>query len=142
MASTLATECDRRPARIDDHESGSSAVEMVLIFPITLLIVLAIIQFGVWYHAADIARAAAQQGVKTASSYGATAAAGRNQADIVLADNGQGLIVGPTITSYRDNDVVRMTITGRALTVVPIIRLSIHESATAPVESFRPPSGP
>ncbi|MDQ2724508.1 MAG: pilus assembly protein [Actinomycetota bacterium] len=128
--------------RARDDEEGSSAIEMVILFPVTLLIVLLIIQFGVWYHAADIARAAAQQGVKTASAYGATAGAGQAQANAVLDDNGRSLIRGTTVTPFRDAALARMTVAGTALTVVPILHLPIHETATAPVEAFRPPPGP
>lgn len=130
----------RRHARGD--EEGSSAIEMVILFPVTLLVVLVIIQFGIWYHAADIARAAAQQGVKTASAYGATAGAGQAQANAVLDDNGRSMIAGSTVTPFRDGAVARMTVSGTALTVVPILHLPIHETATAPVEAFRPPPGP
>jgi Flp pilus assembly protein TadG len=128
--------------RVTEREDGASAIEMVILFPVTLLVVLVIIQFGVWYHAAAIARAAAQQGVKTASAYGATAGAGQAQAHVVLDDNGRSLIVGTTVTGFRDGAQARMTVTGTALTVVPILHLSIHEAATAPVEAFRPPPGP
>ncbi len=128
--------------RAGDDEEGSSAIEMVILFPVTLLVVLLIIQFGVWYHAAAIARAAAQQGVKTASAYGASAAAGQAQTDSVLNDNGGSLLQGTTVTPFRDATQARMTVTGTALTVVPILRLPIHETVTAPVEAFRPPPGP
>lgn len=128
--------------RATEDETGSSAIEMVILFPVTLLVVLLIIQFGVWYHAAAIARAAAQQGVKTASAYGATAGAGQTQADVVLDDNGRSLIQGTKVTPFRDGTIARMTVTGTALPVVPILHLPIHEAATAPVEAFRPPPGP
>ncbi len=125
-----------------DDEEGSSAIEMVILFPVTLFVVLIIIQFGVWYHAADIARAAAQEGVKTASAYGATAGAGQLRANAVLDNNGRGLIHGTAVMPFRDAALARMTVSGSALTVVPILHLPIRETATAPVEAFRPPPGP
>lgn len=123
-------------------ERGSSAVELVIIFPVTLLIVLLIVQFGVWYHASDVARAAAQQGVKAASAYGATAGAGQHTAAVVLRENGNSLIRAPSVKPYRDAAVARVTIDGIALSVVPVIHLAIHASATAPVEAFRSPAVP
>lgn len=117
-------------------------MELVLVFPVTLLIVLAIVQFGVWYHAADIARAAAQQGVKAASAYRNHAADGEMQAARVIADNGRSLIHHARIAPYRDREVARVTVTGSALTVIPLIHLAITETATAPVEALRPPGGP
>ncbi len=115
---------------------------MVILFPVTLFLVLVIVQFGIWYHAADIARAAAQQGVRTASAYGGTATAGQAQTFAVLDENGRSLIQSSQVTPFRDGALARITVTGRALTVVPILHLLIRESATAPVEAFRPPPGP
>ena len=140
MASISGTDPDG--ASPTGAERGSSAVEMVIIFPVTLLIVLLIIQFGVWYHASDVARAAAQQGVKAASAYGATAAEGQASADTVLRQNGNSLIQAPLVTPYRDGAVARVTVTGSALSVVPAFHLSIHVSATSPVEAVRPPPAP
>ena len=67
---------------------------MVILFPVTLLVVLLIIQFGVWYHAAAVARAAAQQGVKTASAYGATAGRRPETQRNVVLDDKAALIPG------------------------------------------------
>jgi len=141
MASTSVAERGDAVRR-GGNDDGSSAVELVVIFPVTLLIVMAVIQVGVWYHGADIARAAAQEGVKAASAYRASAGAGRDRAERVLAENGHSLIQTPAVTPYRDPGVVRITVTGSALRIVPLFRLAIHASATAPVEAFRPSPGP
>ena len=112
---------------------------MAIIFPVTIFLVFGIIQFGVWYHAADIARAAAQEGARTASAYHSTAAAGGARARRVLNENGSGLITNTAVVDYRDQNVATVAVTGRALQVIPFIPLPVTASATSPVEAFRPP---
>ena len=100
---------------------------MAIVFPVTVFLVFGIIQFGIWYHAADIARAAAQEGARSAS------------AQQVLTQNANGLLIHTHVVPYRDANVATVTVTGRALEVIPFIALPVSASATAPVEAFRPP---
>jgi Flp pilus assembly protein TadG len=112
---------------------------MAIIFPVTLLIVFGIIQFGIWYHANDIARAAAQEAVRSASAYHATQTEGTQAADQVLTENSNGLIVHTRVICNRGPAVATATVTGEALHVVPFISLPVKATATAPVEAFLPP---
>jgi Flp pilus assembly protein TadG len=128
--------------RLRDHgsdERGSSAVEMAIIFPVTIFIIFGIIQFGLWYHAAAIARAAAQEGARAASVYQANAAAGSTGAEQVLHNNAGGLISHVRVVPYRDTEVATVTVSGQALQVIPFIPLAVHATAAAPVEAYRPP---
>jgi Flp pilus assembly protein TadG len=128
-----------RFAQLRRDERGSSAVEMAIIFPVTIFIVFGIIQLGLWYHAAAIARAAAQEGARAASAYQANAATGAAGAEHVLQDNTGGLISHARVVPYRDTEVATVTVSGQALQVIPFIPLAVHASATAPVEAYRPP---
>jgi Flp pilus assembly protein TadG len=130
-----AGEVRRRAA----DERGASPIDMAIVFPITAFLIFAIIQFGVWYHAENIARAAAQEGARTASAYQSSAAAGAASAQRVLADNADGMISGTSVIPSRDQNVATVTVKGEALHVIPFIPLSITATATAPVEAFRPP---
>ena len=121
------------------HERGSSALELAIVFPVTLFMVFGIIQFGVWYHAADVARAAAQEGARAASVYHSSAAAGASSAQRVLDDNARGLIRDARVIPQRGLDVATVTVTGEALEVIPFIPLAVKATATSPVEAFRLP---
>jgi len=112
---------------------------MAIIFPITLLIVFGIVQFGIWYHANDIAQAAAQQAVRAASSYEGTQTDGTREAGHVLTENANGLIIHTGIACSRNPNTATVTVTGDALEVIPFIPLPVKATATSPVESFRPP---
>jgi hypothetical protein len=124
-----------------DDERGVATIEMAVLFPVTLLMVFAIIQFGVWYHASDVAKAAAQEGVRAARVEGGTASDGAARADRVLDDNARTLIADRRVVPFRDNDVARVEIRGTCLRVVPIpgLSLSVHAVAESPVERFRAP---
>jgi hypothetical protein len=124
-----------------DDERGVATIEMAVLFPVTLLMVFAIIQFGVWYHASDVAKAAAQEGVRAARVEGGHASDGAARADRVLDDNARTLIAGRQVVPFRDNDVARVEVWGTCLRVVPIpgLSLSIHAVAESPVERFRAP---
>ena len=126
------------PGRIRD-DSGFSALEMAVIFPVTIFIVFGIVQFGIWYHANDIAQSAAQQGVRSASAYGASQTDGRTEAGKVVNENAHGLIIHTQITSDRGAQTATVTVTGDAIQVIPFIPLPVKATATAPVEAFRPP---
>jgi Flp pilus assembly protein TadG len=112
---------------------------MAVIFPVTVFIVFGIVQFGIWYHANDIAQAAAQQAVRSASAYGATQADGSTEAGKVLNENAHGLIIHTQITCNRGAQTATVTVTGEAIQVIPFIPLHVKATATAPVEAFRPP---
>ena len=120
-------------------DSGSSALEMAVIFPVTIFIVFGIVQFGIWYHANDIAQAAAQQAVRSASAYGATQTDGSTEAGKVLNENAHGLIIHTQITCSRGAQTATVTVTGEAIQVIPFIPLPVKAIATAPVEAFRAP---
>lgn len=122
-------------------ERGVATIEMAVLFPVTLLMVFAIIQFGVWYHASDVAKAAAQEGVRAARVEGANASAGAARADQVLDANARTLIVDRRVVPFRNNDVARIEVRGTCLRVVPIpgLSLPVHAVAESPVERFRAP---
>jgi Flp pilus assembly protein TadG len=112
---------------------------MAIVFPITLVMILGIIQFGIWYHANDIARAATQEAVRSATAYQASQADGTRSAQQVLEQNANGLITHTQITSDRTTQVATVTVTGRALEIIPFIPLPVKATATAPIEAFQPP---
>lgn len=122
-------------------ERGVATIELAVIFPVTLLIVFAIIQFGVWYHASDVAKAAAQEGVRAERVEGGTGQAGVDRANQILDDNARSIIGDRRIVPFRDQEVARIEVTGTCVRIVPIPELSlpVHAVAESPVERFRAP---
>jgi Flp pilus assembly protein TadG len=118
-------------------ERGAATTEVVLVVPVLLFLVMLIIQFGLWYHAGHVARAAAQEGVRTARLEGATAEEGQDRAEGFLARNGPTIVSDPVVVATRDDEFAVVEIRGRSVAVVPGLRWSIRARAESPVERYR-----
>jgi Flp pilus assembly protein TadG len=119
-------------------EGGAATVEVVIILPLLLLLtLLLVVQFGLWYHARHVALAAAEEGARAARVDTGTAAAGAARAQRFLRDLGSRTVVNPHISASRDQEVARVEVSGQALPVVPLVRLSVREASQGPVERFR-----
>jgi Tfp pilus assembly protein PilV len=98
------------------------------------LLLLVVVQFGVWAHAQHIAQAAANEALQVARAYRSSAAAGDAQARELLDQSGGSILTDRAVTVTRTATTVTVTITGRAATVVPGVRASVRVSVTGPVE--------
>ena len=119
-----------------EAERGSATTEVVLLTPVLLFLIMAIIQFGLWFHAQHVAQAAAEQGVRTAHSNGSTVEDGRQRAEDFLDEAAPTLIGDPQVVAGRENDVASVTVDGTAVALVPGLSLTVHAEATSPVERF------
>lgn len=122
----------RRPAA----ERGSATTEVVLLTPVLLFLIMSIVQFGLWYHAQHVAQAAAEQGVRTARSNGASVEDGRERAEDFLRDAAPTLIGDPVVVAAREGDVASVTVDGTAVALVPGLTFTVHAEASSPVERF------
>ena len=124
----------RAPAR----DRGSVSVELAIVFPVLLVIVTALIQYALWFHARSLALAAAQQGVAVARAYGSTPVAGRDSALAFVTDHGAHTLLSVSATASNPAvGQVQIVVTGRSLSVLPgVAGLAIRQSATGPVEKF------
>ena len=119
-------------------QAGSATLQTVLVMPLLLLLITAIVQFALWYHAAHIALAAAQDGARAARVEGGTTHAGRARAQQLLDQLGAGVLTNPTITVTRDADTARVQVHGYAPQLVPGLRLPVTAVSAGKTERFRP----
>jgi Flp pilus assembly protein TadG len=115
-------------------QAGSATTELVLLMPVVLLLVLLIVQFGLWLHARQVATAAAQEGLVAARVETGTAAAGHARAVAFLTQTGGLRDVG--VDASRDVTTARVTVTGTTPTVLPGTALGVSAVAEGPVERF------
>src|SRR5947209_9012750 len=106
-------------------DAGSATLQTVLVMPLLLLLITAIVQFAVWYHAAHVAIAAAQDGARAARVEGGTTQAGQTRAQQLLDQIGTGVLTDATITVTRDADTARVEIKGWAPELIPGLRLPV-----------------
>ena len=120
-------------------ERGAATAELVLVTPLMLLMILAVVQFGLWFHASHVASAAAQEGARAARAEASSAAAGQARAEEFLDSVGRAIVLEPSVRATRDDDVARVEVTGQAPQVVPGLTLPISAESEGPVEEFRSP---
>jgi len=118
-------------------EAGVSTLEAVLVFPALLLLLMLIIQFALWYHASDLATAAAQDGTRAARVEGATASDGAAEANQLLDQTGRSILQGRQVLVERTRDVTRVEVRGTCIELVPFLHLPVHAVAESPTERFR-----
>ena len=125
-------------------DRGSITLELAIVFPVLLLIVTALIQYALWFHARSLALAAAQQGVSVARAYGSTTAAGRDSALAFVADHGADTLLAASATASRQAaGQVQVVVTGRSLSLLPGMGgIAVSQSAAGPVERFTSAGAP
>ena len=124
----------RRRAR--GEERGSVTAELVIATPLLLLLVLGIVQFALWEHAAHVAQATAQQGLAVGRVQGGSDQAATAEAKSVLAQLGSGVLVHPAVTATRGAATTTVVVSGQAEGILPFLSLPVHAVATGPTERF------
>ncbi|MDX3075883.1 pilus assembly protein [Streptomyces sp. MI02-7b] len=114
---------------------------MAIVFPFVILLTLAVVQAGMWFHARNIALAAAREGVTAARTYQSADADGAARAREVLDRIGGDSLRDPAVsTAGSGAESVRVTVTGTAPSLLPgIAGLRINQSAAAPREVWTTP---
>lgn len=102
-------------------ETGSSTASLVIVFPVLIVMFMALVQWGLYFHAQSLVDAAAQDGSRAARDAGGTPDDGRAVADQLLYDaTGSGLIENTTVNIDDVNGTVRATVRGEVRSLVPL----------------------
>jgi hypothetical protein len=107
--------------------------------PVVLLIILLIVQFGLWQHARQVAVAAAQEGLSAAQVPAGTSASGQARAEAFLAEAGG--IREPVVAAQRSELAARVDVRGTAPSVIPGATIQVRGVAQGEVERFIPEPG-
>ena len=114
------------------------SAELVVATPLLLLLVLAVVQFALWQHAAHVASAAAQEGARSARLEGGSPAAGQARAESLLGSLGRTTLADPNVVVRLDGERARVEVSGYASSVLPFLRLPVKAASEGPLETFRP----
>jgi Flp pilus assembly protein TadG len=119
-------------------EAGMTTTQVTILMPVLLFWIMLIVQYGLWYHAKQVANAAAAEAVDAAQTPAGTAALGERAAQEFLTSSGN---LSATIVSVeRDVDRVVAEVHGDAPQLVPGFPWSVTARVEAPVERFIPES--
>lgn len=121
------------------NERGETMVQTVIVAPALFLLIMGVIQVALIAHAQNVAEAAAQEGVAAARKFNASAADGEATASAALADLGPRMLTGREVVVARTATTATVTVTGRALSIVPGFGRTIVETSSGPVERYVAP---
>lgn len=122
-----------------DERGATSVIQLVLIAPALLMMMMAIVQFGLLAHARNVAEQAAQEGAASARRFDGTEASAKADALKYLTLLGPQTLTDRDVVVNRGAQNATVTITGKVLTLVPGLDLHVQESSTGSVERYVPP---
>lgn len=126
--------------QLPTDQRGVTSAELVIVTPVLLLLVLLVVQVGLYFHASHIALAAAEEGARSARTLHGSASAGQARARRFVDALGSGLIRSPVVTASRGPDTARVEVRAQVAAVVPGLQLTVDRVVESPVERFVPES--
>jgi Flp pilus assembly protein TadG len=117
-------------------ERGMTTIQVAILFPVVLLWLMLIVQYGLWWHAKQVANAAAAEAVAAAQVPTGTEADGDAAAHRFLDQSGN--LTDVTVEVNRQPELVIVEVTGDAPRLVPGFEWSVTARSYAPVERYIP----
>lgn len=111
-----------------------TSTQLAILMPVLLLWLMLIVQYGLWFHAKQVASAAAAEAVDAAQVPGGTAGEGEQAARSFLSQSGN--LDQIEVSVQRNAVTVNVEITGQAPQFVPGFSWSVTATAASPVERF------
>lgn len=121
-------------------QRGVASVELALVTPALVALIVGILQFGLWYHAEVVTRAAAMEAARVAAAEGATASDARARGMAVMTDSLGHIATGTGVSVTIGSETVRARVQARLRSIIPLPWLrsfTISSSAIAYREGFR-----
>jgi Flp pilus assembly protein TadG len=128
------------PSRLNSRndDTGSATVEVTIVMPIVMLLLLLVVQAGIYFHTRAVATTAANKGVDALRVADGTPAAGRNATEQFLARHAPALDQR-NVEVARTSERAEVTVTGTVDSLLFGIDLfPIQVSETAPIEQVTP----
>ncbi len=124
-------------------DEGASAIEMAVVAPALLLIIFFAIQVALWLYGRNVALQSAREGVSylrvviPGATRSSALAAAEATATRYAGSLGRESVQGATATATELGDErVRVQVTGRAISLVPGLTLSVRGAAEGRIEQF------
>ena len=117
-------------------ERGMTTIQVAILFPVVLFWIMLIVQYGLWWHAKQVANAVAAEAIDAARVPTGVARDGEAAADSYLTQAGNLTDIRVTVT--RTPTAATAEVRGNAPRLVPGIPWSVTARSSAPVERFIP----
>lgn len=116
------------------HQHGQATVEAAVLYPALLLFLFIVVQVALVSTARSVASAAAEEGVRAGRAEGAPPGTSRAAARALLTERAGGFLSDAQVSTVGSTDqVVRVSVSGRSLTVIPG-HYRVSAQAHGPVE--------
>lgn len=113
-----------------------TTIQVAILFPVVLLWLMLIVQYGLWWHAKQVANAAAAEAVAAAQVPASTEADGDAAAHRFVDQSGN--LTNVTIVVNRQPELVVVEVSGDAPRLVPGFEWSVTARSYAAVERYVP----
>ncbi|BBG20664.1 hypothetical protein RVR_P137 (plasmid) [Actinacidiphila reveromycinica] len=122
-------------------DQGDTSLQMAIVFPVVILMTVAVVQASMWYYARNIALTAAREGINVGRGYQSSPSQGAARARETLDRIGGDSLHGAGVsTDGSTADTVTITVSGTALSMLPFVPgLHVSQSASAAREHWTTP---
>lgn len=122
------------------RDAGALTLSYVMIVPVFLVGLMTIVQASVWYLARQAALGAARQGADAARVLGAAPSAGPRTALAFARSSAPGYLLSPAASAAGSSaSTIVVTVSGAVPSLIPLVHISVRQSAAVPVEKFTTP---
>ena len=124
----------RRARGGDDGTTG--AIELMIVLPLLVLMIFGVVQTALCWHARNVVEAAAQEASRIATAADGSCAEAERTGAQLGARLGGSFLDGPIGVTCADGPTVVVTVSSRALSILPGIDFPVvaHGGASAPKE--------
>ncbi len=112
-------------------------MEFVIAAAAMVLLLLMVVQIGVWYHTRAVAQTAARHGLDHVRTLDGSTGDGIAVADEFLAQSGGGL-EGAQVDATRTALESTVTVSGRVVSILPGVTFTVSVTVNAPTERIEP----
>jgi hypothetical protein len=102
-----------------------------------MIVLLTVVQFALWAHAAQVVQLAASEGDRAARAYGGGTVAGSATARVILQGPGSDLSASTVTVTVLPGDMARVEVQGTAVDVLPGLSLPVSATQIGPIQEFR-----
>lgn len=118
-------------------DKGQATLELLLVLPLLLFLLIALVQFALWYQAEQTTIAAAQEAAAQVSTHGGDAAAGQQRAQLLMAGV-SSMSSPPQVTVVPAGaGQISVTVSAQMQSLIPGVGgFALHATALAHVEQL------
>ncbi|MEV2279424.1 TadE/TadG family type IV pilus assembly protein [Nocardiopsis sp. NPDC049922] len=128
----------RRSGRGWGRGSDRGSAEPLFILPIVFVMVVGVVQVGVWAHAQHRAQAIASQTLAAARAYDGSTALARERAEQAQTQLGGRVLRRVEVEVDRTVEAARVQVTARSASLLPGVGLPVSSEMSGPVEHLTP----